>query len=255
MKLVVAGHVTHDRRGDAIVPGGSAWYAARAWRAAGETPSMVSCVGDDFLHDAALEGLGAIVRRGGETTLFTNLYPPDGGRRIQRAEAVAPAVLPPAGLSADLLLLAPVLGEVPIDAWRATPAGTLAVGLQGWLKRRVGDRVEPRPDLLDPGTFAGVDVACVSEEDVGGDRGWVDALCAVVPVVAFTHGRAGCEVHARGRVTGVPVDPVDAPDPTGAGDTFAAVFALRLALGAPPEAAARAACDAARALVLASRAC
>ncbi len=252
MKLVAAGHVTHDRRGEALVPGGSAWYAARAWRAAGETPRIVTCVGDDFLHDAALDGLGATVKRGGVTTLFTNLYPPGGASRVQRAEAVAPAVLPPSGLSADLLLLAPVLGEVPLDAWRAVPASTLAVGLQGWLKQRTGDAVAPRPDLVDPRQFAGVDFACLSEEDLAGDRPWFEALCAVVPVVALTLGRAGCELRVGPQRLAVTVDPVEAADPTGAGDTFAAIFALEHARGTPPEAAARAACDAARALVLAS---
>ncbi len=253
MIAVAVGHVTHDRRGAALVPGGSAWYAARAWAAAGLAPRMVTCVGEDFLHDEALRGLGATVARGGATTLFTNEYPAEGPRR-QRVEAVAPEVRPPAGLRADLLLLAPVIGEVSLEAWRAV-GGYRVCGLQGWLKRREGERVWSSTAGIDPRAFAGSDAACLSEEDLGGDLEWLGALRAAVPVVALTLGGAGCEVFHGEEQARITVEPVAAPDPTGAGDTFAAGFALALARGAPPVVAGRAGCDAARALLLAAGAC
>lgn len=254
MNAVAVGHVTHDRCGDGLVPGGSAWYAARAWRAAGVAPRMVTAVGEDFVHDAALEGLGAEVQRGGRTTVFSNVYPADGGVRVQTAEAVAPEVRVPAGFEAELLLLAPVLGEVSVVAWRAAAARVRVAGLQGWIKRREGSRVLPRPERLDAALFAGIDAVCLSDEDLAGDHAWLQGLRAAVPVVALTLGREGCVVYAAHAARRIEVAPVDAPDPTGAGDTFAAMFALELARGASPEVAAQAGCEAARALVAASRA-
>lgn len=79
--------------------------------------------------------------------------------------------------------------------------------------------------------------------------GWLDTLCAVVPIVALTRGAAGCDLFVGGARTRLPVEPVVCAAPTGAGDTFAASFALALARGTDPVAAARAGQEAARALV------
>lgn len=239
---VAAGHVTLDRYGDELLPGGSAWYAVRAWAALGAAGRLVTGVGDDFPADDAWAGIEADVTRGGRTTTFTNRYSETGSRE-QHVEAQAPPVGPRPGLRADVLFLAPVLGEIDLDAWRDVPAGLRAVGLQGWLKHAAGGAgprlVRQEPERLDPERLAGFDVACLSDEDLAGREAWLARLRAVVPIVALTRGAAGSEIHTPAGSWRVGVYPTTPLDPTGAGDTYAAGLLLGLARGAPPPEAAR----------------
>jgi sugar/nucleoside kinase (ribokinase family) len=98
----------------------------------------------------------------------------------------------------------------------------------------VQPRWEPAPELL-----AALDVVVLGEDDVRGQGDLVARLAAALPVVAFTHGARGCDVHVRGRATHVGVHPAREVDPTGAGDVFAAGLLLALARGDDPVEAAR----------------
>ncbi len=247
LEMLAVGHVTHDRHGETLVAGGSAWYAARVWHALGDRARLVTSVGAEFVRDDALVGLEVEVERRGRTTVFTNLYP-EGGPRRQYVETQAPPVSPsllPAGWAApDVLFLAPVLGEVDVAAWLgATRARLVGAGLQGWLKRALDAeaprRVGQRPADVNPEQFRGVAAAFLSTEDLDGDHAWIDRLAAVVPLVFLTRGAGGCDViTAEGRRR-VGVFPTTEVDPTGAGDTFAAGALDALARGASPVEAAR----------------
>lgn len=242
-RVVVVGHVTHDRYGDEIVAGGSALYGARTHHALAAEVQLVSTVGTDFACERALGPIGRTIHCAGATTTFTNVYAP-GRARVQRLGAQAPAVdpstCPPAWRDCDLLHLAPVIGEVDLAAWLAgTRARFVGIGVQGWIKSAAGDAVVQRPWTITPAGLAGVHAACVGEEDLHDQGDLLDRLVAGVPVVAFTHGRNGCEVICAGQSTRIGVYPVDEIDPTGAGDVFAAAFFLRLAQGASAVDAAR----------------
>lgn len=252
MRTLSVGHATLDRYGDDLLPGGSAWYGARVFAALGATSTLVTAVGPDFgAGSGAFDALDARVKVGAATTLFTNTYAADG-RRLQRIETEAPLVVPPPGLPrrVDATFLAPVFGEVDLATWlpRARLASRLVgLGCQGWLKRR-GASVAGRPGVFEvvpadwppsADALAGVDVACLSEEDVRGREHLLERLVAAVPVVAYTLGRRGCLVLHDGRQVHVPAFPATEVDPTGAGDTFAAGLLLGLARGRDPVDAAR----------------
>jgi 1D-myo-inositol 3-kinase len=205
--------------------------------ALGARVRLVTTVGDDFACPAAFAGLDVVAQRGGRTTLFTNTYPP-GGLRVQHIEAQAPAVspalLPPAWRRAELLHLAPVMGEVSLADWvGAADAGLVAIGTQGWIKEAGAEgTVVQKPWRVDAAALRGVGAVCVGEEDLVDQGDLLERLTAAVPIVAFTHGRAGCDLIVRGRgTTRVGVFPAAEVDPTGAGDTFAAAFFLALAAG------------------------
>jgi 1D-myo-inositol 3-kinase len=241
--VLVCGHVTLDHLGAAVRPGGSAYYAGRALAALGARPRIVTAAGPDFPRDA-LAGIEADVAPAPATTTFANAYAADGVR-TQRLLAAAPpldpARLPSAWRSPDVLLLAPVLGEVDVTAFAAAASARL-VGLcvQG-LVREVGPGggVRHRPLPLEDRALAAVGAAVAGEDEARGSPGLVARLAAVVPVVAFTQGPRGCTVFARGRARRVGVHPASEVDPTGAGDVFAAAFLLGLARGDDPVEAAR----------------
>lgn len=243
--MVAVGHLTLDRVGQRKVLGGSAWYAACAWRGQGEQVRLVTAAGPDLPVLPRWRGLEVDIRLGPRTTEFSNVYLGDGRRRLlvhAQAPTVAPFGTPQ---PCEVLFLAPVLGEVPFEHWvQTTDARLVGVGLQGWLKHaRADGEVAPRPDLIDPTDFDGADVACLSEEDLGGDDRWLARLTEVVPIIALTRAAAGCDVIVRGRTTRVATQPVEEVDATGAGDSFAAGFLRALARGADPPQAAAVGCE------------
>lgn len=240
---VVCGHVTLDRVAGALVPGGSAWYAAHTLSALGADARVLTAAGPDYPEDA-LAGVTARIAPAARTTLFVNVHAPGGGR-TQRVEAAAPpldpAALPEAWRGADVLYLAPVLGEIaPRDFAAAAGARQVGLGVQGLVRAVAPDGavLQPRWSFA-PGELSGVTAAFVGEDDLRGQGDLVARLAAAVPIVVFTRGSAGCDVIAGGQSVRVGVFPTREVDPTGAGDVFAAAFLFALACGRAPVEAAR----------------
>ena len=234
--FVAVGHVTHDLYGEAHVAGGCAYYGARTAHALGARTGLVSVVGRDFRCAAAIADLELVLERAGDTTLFINTYG-DDGVRLQHIRAEAPAVTP-ALLPAAL---APVMGELDLAAWRkAVSPRVLGIGVQGWIKEgNAAGVVVPRPWNVEQELLRTVDAACISEDDHAQQPDLLERLLGAVPVVAFTHGKQGCDVYVQGRATRVGVYSTTEHDPTGAGDVFSSAFFLSLGRGHSPIEAAR----------------
>lgn len=257
---LVVGHVTLDRVGGLATPGGTAFYAAHALAGLGARVRVLTAAGADFPREAlrasttssaarsaSTQGAGpieALVLPSPATTTFENAYGP-GGRRTQRVHAVAPpldpAALPPEWRDADLLLLAPVLGELaPAPFTRAVRARAVGLCVQGLVREvRPDGAVVPRRLDAGPASLAGVGLAVVGEDEAAAQPDLVASLAAAVAIVAFTRGARGCELVGGGRTRHVGVYPAHEADPTGAGDVFAAGMLLGLARGEDPVDAAR----------------
>jgi sugar/nucleoside kinase (ribokinase family) len=242
-RVLVCGHVTLDRYGEEMLPGGSAYYAGQAYHALGARVSVATAAGADFPR-GALEGVEAQVAPARSTTSFENRYALDG-RRSQLVTALAPpvdpAALAPAWRTADVLHLAPIAAEIDVRIWRqAVRARIVGVGLQGLVRAVLpgGEVAQPRWEF-DPDHLAGVGAVFVGEDDLAGQGDLLDRLASAVPIVAFTKGERGCEVITRGRTQRVGVFRTREVEPTGAGDVFAAGFLLALARGESPVEAAR----------------
>ena len=242
-RVLVCGHVTLDRYDDALLPGGSAYYAGHAYRALGAHVWVATTAGPDFPREA-LAGLEADVAPAPRTTSFENRYTANG-RRSHSVSAIAPRLeashLVARWRTPDLLHLAPVVGEVDLRSWLgAVSARLVGLGVQGCVRAVLpdGQVAQPRWDL-DRADLAGVSAACLGEDDLDGQGDLLDRLAAVVPIVAFTHSGRGCDVIVRGRTRRLGVYRTCEVEPTGAGDVFAAGFLLGLARGDDPVDAAR----------------
>ena len=253
---LVVGHVTLDRGTGAARPGGSAFYAARTLAALGARVRVLTAAAGDFPREALVAtsttpttsppagSIEAIVLPSPATTTFENAYAPDG-RRSQRVLAFArplgPDALPPSWRDVDLLLLAPVLGELDPAAFvRAVRARAVGLCVQGLVRDlRPGGAVVPRRLEPDPASLAGVSLAVLGEDEAAAQPDLVAALAAAVPLVASTQGARGCALVGGGRTRRVGVHPAREVDPTGAGDAFAAGMLLALARGDDPAEAAR----------------
>jgi predicted nicotinamide N-methyase/sugar/nucleoside kinase (ribokinase family) len=247
---LVCGHATIDRLGGETLPGGSVYYAAHALAALGADVRALTAAGTDLPAGAlcavpgAAGAIEATVVPAPATTAFENAYGP-GRERRQRAVAAAPrldpAHLPARWRDADLLFLAPVLGELDPGAFASyVRAPVVGLGVQGLVRAVRGDgTVVPRRWEPEPAALAGVAAAFLGDDEVAGQPDLVERLAAAVPLVVFTHGPRGCDLLAGGRVRRVGTHPAREVDPTGAGDVFAAAFLLALAGGAAPVEAAR----------------
>jgi hypothetical protein len=263
-KILLVGHLTHDRYADGVQPGGCAFYSAEVYRRLGADIHVATVVGEDFQLPAVLARTPTTAAHQGATTTFTNLYP-KGSPRVQLVGAVAPPVeparVPEPFRTAEVVHLAPVFGEIDIVAWkRAVRPGRLAISVQGWVREAgptlaggalaalvgeetarwaSGRRVLPRAWGIDVESLRGIDIAFLSDEDLANQGDLLDRLRAAIPLVVLTHGVRGCSMYARGRVTRIGVFATEEVDATGAGDIFAAAMLWALATGASDRAAAR----------------
>lgn len=240
--------MTWDRVGQGEVIGGAVSYAALAARKLGWEAAVLTSAGHDFEPARDLPGVEVFTARSRATTRFVNSYDDDGRREqtvTSRADDVDLSLLPDAWRAPDVLLLAPVAGEVGPGTAASFEAGIVGATGQGWLRElspsgRVSPRAWPRPAA----DLSGVHVLFLSRHDLPPPQAHADFL-EWVPMVVVTRGWKGLTLLVRGASYEVPTLPRREVDPTGAGDVCAAAFVLRYhETGDPLEAAAFAACAA-----------
>jgi sugar/nucleoside kinase (ribokinase family) len=230
-EFVVAGHVVRDLVPDGWRLGGTVTFAAVQAHRLGLRAGVVTCASDDVdvAHD--LPFADVVVRPSSRTTTFENVY--DGGHRTQRVIAQAEAIrrddVPHEWRSAPIVLLGPIMDELePGFASTFEDASLVGVSAQGWL-RSVDDAGNVvHTDWTGDPFWRGADVLFVSDEDIDGREEALERWLREVPVVAMTESWKGARVYAEGAWRRMDAFPEDEVDPTGAGDTFAAAFLVRL---------------------------
>ncbi len=240
------GHMAKDLTPDGHVIGGAVTYASLTAQALGLTPALVTSVGRDVDPGRSLADVLRLVVTSRETTSFKNVY--ERGRRTQSILGVggpiAASDVPEKWRSAPLVLLGPLAGELNKDILSIFTGSVVMASIQGWLRRwdedgRVSSGHWNGDDIL-----PGVDAAILSEDDITDSRNlehWKD----LTPVLIFTRGARGAELHYEGRWNHIDAFPVTEVDPTGAGDVFAAAYLVRFReTGDPLESACFAGCAA-----------
>lgn len=247
-RFLALGHVTWDRLAGGQALGGAASYAAQAAHKLGCESAVLTSAGPDFDPPRDLPGIAVFRSLAPATTRFQNAYQDDGTRRqvlSSRADAIDLAALPDSWRDPDVLLLAPVAGEVGAQVATAFGAGVVGATAQGWLREFAPDGTASARSWRDPaGDLAGVHAVFLSEHDLPPGE-IASALLRFVPIVVVTRGWAGLTVLTRDASYDVPSLPREEVDPTGAGDVFAACFLIRYSeTGDLLEAAAFGACAA-----------
>jgi sugar/nucleoside kinase (ribokinase family) len=252
--VAVVGSLTHDVvDGGPPRPGGPPFHAARALRALGSPARIVTrCAPGDrreLLTPLAAFGLPVYWEAAERTASFVLRNRP-GGRELEIAELGDPWT------PEDVRVwLRRALGRVEwvhigavarSDFSAATlaalaPGRRLALDAQGLTRpARVGPVVQDGD--FDRETLRHLAVLKLAEEEVEHVAGPLDpdALRALgVPEVVVTLGAEGCLVVTRALAERLPVRPVAARDPTGAGDAFLAAYVAGRAAGHSPVSAAR----------------
>jgi 1D-myo-inositol 3-kinase len=246
--FIAIGHVTLDRFGDTVRPGGAALYAAVTADRLGLSAAILTSHGDDFPLDLVPPRIEVVSVPAGETTTFEHTE--QEGERVLHVRAAAAALsgddLPEDWKDAPLVLLAPVLAEVDPLLSMAFFDAAVSAQAQGW--RRV---VEPdgavgslawEPDYL----LARLQTLFLSQRDVVGQEAAMLEWLQRVPVGVVTAGRHGALLYVNGERYEVRPRAAREVDATGAGDVFAAAFLVQYQQdGNPWTAAEAAACAAA----------
>jgi len=243
-EFIAIGHVTLDRFGDEVRPGGSALYAAITADRLGLRAGILTSHADDFPLDLVPPRIEVVSVPAPATTVFE--HERVGDDRAQRVTSVAGALseadVPDDWRDADLVLLAPVVNEVDPRLAGVFGDAAVAAGAQGWLRGVGSDGVvgSVRWDAAKQ-TLRTLQALFLSTADVLGQESAMTEWVQRVPIAVVTAGRRGALLYVNGdRYDVRPRRAIEA-DPTGAGDVFAATFLARYRRNADPWEAAEAA--------------
>jgi sugar/nucleoside kinase (ribokinase family) len=229
--FVVVGHAARDLTADGWRMGGTITFAAAQAHRLGRSVGVVTRAGPELDVARELPFADVRARRSPQSTTFENIYTPAGRRQriLAVADAIAPADVPVAWRAAPVVLLGPLWGELPPDfAAVFAEESLVGVSAQGWLRAADDEgNVLHAPWTGEP-FWRGADVLFVSDEDLGDGGEQLGRWLADVPVVAMTESWRGARVCTGGRWRRMDAFPEDEVDPTGAGDTFATAFLIRL---------------------------
>lgn len=229
--VLIVGHVAKDLVDEGWRAGGSVLYAAVQCQRLGLDVSAVTvCSSDVDLAALAPEVSWRVINDETSTT-FENRYAE--GQRSQRVLAQARQIeiddIPEEWQGAPVVLLMPIFRDVDeaILSAFACSATLSGASVQGWLRELDITTVHAPSETPSGRRWQGADAVFLSEEDLADPDG-AEAWTPYVPTVVLTRGEQGTTVWSNGVRTDVPAITVDAIDPTGAGDVFAAAFMVRL---------------------------
>jgi sugar/nucleoside kinase (ribokinase family) len=244
--FLAIGHITLDRFGDTVRPGGAALFAAVTAHRLGLSAGILTSHGDDFPLELIPPQIEVVSIPSAETTIFTHRE--TDGARVMSVESVARPLgvedVPADWRTADLVLLAPVIDEV--DPLLATwfPEASVAAAAQGWLRERDRDGALLSRPWTPPEFLVGrLQAVFLSREDVVGQEAAVFELYQRIPLGVVTADEEGALLFVSGERYEVRPRRTVQVDATGAGDVFASAFLVHYhRQGDPWEAAAAAAC-------------
>jgi hypothetical protein len=240
---LIIGHLARDGTGAAARLGGTAAYSGLTAAALGRRVGLVTSTGPntnlELLSDIQVADTPAPL-----PTSFENSY--EDGKRHQKLLSLANpldfGIVPVEWQRSPLVHLAPIAGEVDPALTQQFPDSFVGITAQGWLREwDAAGVVRAASFEAIEGFLPAADAVVVSIEDLGGDRRAVEAMAAHCRLLVVTEAAQGAVVFRGNDVRRIPAPAADEVDPTGAGDIFAAVFFVQLALTGDPWMSARSA--------------
>jgi sugar/nucleoside kinase (ribokinase family) len=229
--FVVIGHAARDVTPDGWELGGTVTFAAVQAHRLGRSVGVVTRASADVDVAAKLPFAEVIQGTSADSTSFRNVY--EGGKRTQTLVSVADPIdradMPENWRTAPIVLLGPLWGELAAGfAGHFADASLVGVSAQGWLRTADADGRVVHRRWEGPPFWKGADAVFVSDEDLVGDGDELERWATDAGTVVMTESWRGARVYDGGRWRRMDAFPEAEVDPTGAGDTFAAAFLIRL---------------------------
>ena len=224
------GHITRDLTPEGDKLGGTVSFSSRLAQALGCKTAVLTSSSLDFKWQHELPGIDIISIDADETTTFENIYTPTG--RIQTLSGTAAPILahhvPEAWQRASIAHFGPMDDEIDPFMIHLFSNSMICLTPQGWHRQwDENGRVTPKVwhDMAEILPLAAAVV--VSTEDLPDEEtlGEYIALCKLLIV---TRGADGCTVYYDDEIRHIPTRKAKEVDPTGAGDTFATAYFVRL---------------------------
>ncbi|MAG37366.1 MAG: ribokinase [Dehalococcoidia bacterium] len=232
-KFVAVGHVTRDLTPSGDRLGGTAAYAARTAARLGLDANLVTRAAPFAPLDALRTEVTVHNAGSPHCTTFENVY--EGAQRRQylhaRAQPIAAQDIPSSLRQSPIALFGPVAQEIQPDLLDCASSATVRVVVpQGWLRAWNEDGAVQPVAWRDAEAIRGrCDVLVLSVDDLEREPQSLDARTRLAPLVVITRGRNGADVYADARlIYWARAYRANEVDPTGAGDVFAAAFAIGL---------------------------
>jgi hypothetical protein len=229
---VVAGNVTLDRTPEGgWRPGGPSLYSARMAQALGADVTLITRLSPSY-DRSPLAGIAVRALPAGDVSRYANSYDAAGNRTqllLEAGEAISSQdiTLPK---KTNAFLLAPSYHE--FEGLPPVAAPVIGVSLQGPLRTvDAGGQIRAEPDpvrCIEPFIAPGV-YAFFSEEDTGDPEALAGAIAERGATALLTRGYRGATLVTRDGRRRLEAIRAKVVDPTGAGDSFATAFVVRLA--------------------------
>jgi sugar/nucleoside kinase (ribokinase family) len=212
------------------MPGGSVTYAARVAEALGCRVAIVTSVASDFDLESVFPGMAIKNVPTGTTTTFENIY--KGGRRQQKISSVASLIqrehIPLSWIRAPIVHLGPIANEIDPSIINLFSNSIVGLTPQGWFRRWDESGQVTSGEWREANDVLPMAAAVIlSEEDLD-DPSVVDVYRERARLLVLTEQAGGCTVHCRGESRHFSAPQVTEVNPTGAGDSFAAAYFVRL---------------------------
>ncbi len=235
VEYLLIGHLSADLTPDGRrILGGTVSFAARVAHAFGLRVGLVTSARpcEPLLAEVLPYVSGLKVVEAEATTSFENRYGAEGRTQFVRAQAAPIGLtdIPIEWMTAPLVHLAPLTGEVDAALARAFPSATTMLTPQGWLRQWDTDGLVRYKRWYDPAALAVLDMVVLSEEDIAADPALADLYAQAARCVVVTRGEHGGVCYHRGETFAYEADRVEVVDVTGAGDVFAASLLAAYAL-------------------------
>lgn len=228
--FLAVGHICYDLVSNSKVMGGAAAYATGTAKVLGcRAAALTSSAADDDWLDVLP---GIMIERvvASQTTLFENIYLPEG--RVQTIHAVAsrlgPEDLPDHWSRSPIVHLAPIANEVDPRLIEQFSNCLVGVSPQGWMREwDESGRVRAVRWAHAPTILPLAAATFLSNEDLVAAAD-LDYYLQYATLLVMTAGADGCTVYWGDDIRHFPAPAVEPLESTGAGDIFAAAYLVRL---------------------------
>ncbi len=135
---LLIGHVSTDLTPTGPKPGGAVTFASHVAHVLGYKTAVLTSAAPDYdLTEAFHPAVEVISLPSEETTVFENVYTPDGNRQQtihSQARQITANDVPAAWRNAKIVHLAPIDEEIDVDVAKIFPDSVIGVTPQGWLR-------------------------------------------------------------------------------------------------------------------------
>lgn len=240
MKFVAIGNVSIDRNlQDSPTCGGSVLYSSLLASKLGLEAFAVTSFGEDFLAlKPNWHNIHVYPQLKPFSTTVGLIYDQIGNRQViieKEGGVISEKLLPREISDADIIFICPIVHEISSGLVsfiaKENREGVIVTTPQGWLRgwRREGSEMFQKPWENAKEILQYADILVISDEDIKDDKSVLELYKSLIKkggIIIVTQGSKGATAYRENEIVSSKAYPAKVVDPTGAGDIFAAAFAI-----------------------------